>query len=141
MDNMVKLKEHGYKVQINYSLGSYNKDHWDQVLRFAVSNGLDLKAIALIRSDENPNFYGGHWVDPSWVAQRIHLQVRTTSPSLKTLQKKKKRFLTLLQGGVETGKREGFGGRVTVYESPSNKIEIKVPLFIPQLASKDTGYW
>jgi len=29
---------------------------------------------------------------------------------------------------------------VTVYESPSNKIEIKVPLFIPQLASKDTGY-
>ena len=80
MDNMVKLKEHGYKVQINYSLGSYNKDHWDQVLRFAVSNGLDLKAIALIRSDENPNFYGGDWVDPSWVAQRIHLQVRTTSP-------------------------------------------------------------
>ena len=24
MDNMVKLKQHGYKVQINYSLGSYN---------------------------------------------------------------------------------------------------------------------
>ena len=97
MDNMVKLKEHGYKVQINYSLGSYNKDHWDQVLRFAVSNGLDLKAIALIRSDENPNFYGGDWIDPSWVAQRIHLQVRTTPTPPQHSSLLKKRFLTLFR--------------------------------------------
>ena len=32
MNNMVALKNHGYHVEINFSLGNYNKDEWEQVL-------------------------------------------------------------------------------------------------------------
>ena len=36
MDNIVALETHGYDVQINYSLGDYNKEEFGSVLKFAV---------------------------------------------------------------------------------------------------------
>jgi cyclic pyranopterin phosphate synthase len=58
MQNMVLLAKHGYRVQINYSLGDFNKDQFGPVMDFALENDIDLKAITLIRSDENKNQYG-----------------------------------------------------------------------------------
>merc|ERR1719499_276654 len=52
MENMVKLKEHGYNVEINFSLGNYNKHEWAKILKFGVENGIAAKAITLIRHDE-----------------------------------------------------------------------------------------
>jgi len=71
MDNMILLKRHGYKVQINYSLGDYNKSEFAKVLDFAIQNGIDLKAIALIRPTDEPGFYGGEWINPNWVERVI----------------------------------------------------------------------
>ena len=66
MENMVKLKEHGYNVEINFSLGNYNKHEWSKILKFGVENGIAAKAITLIRHDEDPEFYTkkGRFVDP-----------------------------------------------------------------------------
>ncbi len=67
MENIVALRRHGYDVQINFSLGPYNREGFEGVLDFAIRNGIKLKAIALVRPNEDPGFYGGDWVDPAWL--------------------------------------------------------------------------
>jgi len=109
MQNMVLLAQHGYRVQINYSLGEFNKDQFGAVMDFALENDIDLKSITLIRSDENKEQYGHEktWTNPKW------LQEALTSRNME-----------------EVGEREGFGGHVTVYKQrngkfPNHKVEIK----------------
>lgn len=94
MDNMVLLKRHGYRVQINYSLGDYNKAEFARVLDFAVAQGIDLKAIALIRPNDDPQFYGGEWINPQWVERVVDEQ----------------------HGLRRVAQREGFGGRTTTWQ-------------------------
>jgi len=105
MKNMVALQQHGYRVQINYSLGDYNKDEFENVLKFALPNKIDLKVISLIRSDLDKNQYGDSWTNPQWIENLLE------------------------KNGVEVcGYREGFGGRVKIYKtSPSedHRVEIK----------------
>jgi MoaA/NifB/PqqE/SkfB family radical SAM enzyme len=43
MDNMVALKKKGYDVQINYSLGDYNKDEFGSVMDFGIEHGIHVK--------------------------------------------------------------------------------------------------
>jgi cyclic pyranopterin phosphate synthase len=99
---ILALAAHGYKVEINYSLGPANRDHFDAVLDFALANGLDLKAIALVRSSDREGFYGGDWVDPDWLAARL-----------------------AARGAVDHGTRNAFGGRRTTYRAGGIKIEVK----------------
>jgi MoaA/NifB/PqqE/SkfB family radical SAM enzyme len=103
MDNMILLKRHGYRVQINYSLGDYNKYEFAKVLDFAIENGIDLKGIALIRPHDDPSFYGGEWINPNWVEQiveRTHLK--------------------------RVASKEGFGGRTITWQSEKEDSEGKV---------------
>ena len=58
MNNILKLKEHGYNVQINYSHGAYNKDSLSDVLDWVIKNEIGFKAITLIRSTEEKQQYG-----------------------------------------------------------------------------------
>ena len=73
-----------------------------EVLDFALANRLDLKAIALVRSSDRAGFYGGDWVDPVWLAERL-----------------------ASRGAVEHGTRDAFGGRRTTYKADGIKIEVK----------------
>lgn len=86
MENMVKLKEHGYHVEINFSLGNYNKDEWEKVLQFGVREGIATKAITLVRHDDHENFYKdrGTFVDPRYVQgtlQEAGCQLIRTDPT------------------------------------------------------------
>ena len=67
MDNIVRLRQHGYTVSINYSLGAYNRDSFGDVVDFARQHGVALKTITLVRPNEDPDFYGGDWIDPDWL--------------------------------------------------------------------------
>jgi MoaA/NifB/PqqE/SkfB family radical SAM enzyme len=103
MDNMILLKKHGYRVQINYSLGDYNKDEFAKVLEFAMEQGIHLKAIALIRPHDKEGFYGGDWINPNWAEQivekddRYHLR--------------------------RVASREGFGGRTITWSQETKEGE------------------
>lgn len=102
MAQIAALRRHGYRVEINFSLGGANRDGFDAVLDFALAHDLDLKAIALVRSDTRPEFYGGDWVDPAWLTARL-----------------------AARGAVEGATREAFGGRKTAYRIGTSKIEVK----------------
>lgn len=67
MDHIVALRDHGYNVEINYSLGPYNAEAFAGVLDFALAHRVPLKAIAFVRSSDDPAFYGGDWVNPGWL--------------------------------------------------------------------------
>jgi len=96
MKNMVLLKKHGYNVQINYSLGDYNKNEFENVLAFAQDNRIHLKAITLIRSTEKKEQYGTDrkWVNPNWLDQAL------TERAL-----------------IKQSSKEGFGGYITTYKT------------------------
>lgn len=102
MANIAALAAHGYKVEINFSLSGANRDGLDAVLDFALEHGIDLKAIALVRSSCDPAFYGGDWVDPAWISERL-----------------------AARGAKATGTRDAFGGRKTTYKIGTTKIEVK----------------
>jgi len=107
MENMVLLQKHGYKVQINYSLGEYNKHEFESVMDFAIKNQIDLKAITLIRSDADTDQYGKNqdWCNPTFVED-----------------------LLIKKNAKQIDQREGFGGRVKAYRvlgQETHKIEIK----------------
>lgn len=38
------------------------------MLDFAIAHGIALKAIAFVRPNNEPDFYGGEWVDPEWIS-------------------------------------------------------------------------
>jgi cyclic pyranopterin phosphate synthase len=65
MAGIVSLARHGYRVAINYSLGDYNADAFAAVLELALAHAIDLKVIALVRHDHDPDFYRGRFVDPA----------------------------------------------------------------------------
>ncbi len=71
MKNMVALKQMGYDVQINYSLGEYNRNEFGRVLDFAIANKIHIKAIALIRPNDTPGFYNGSWIDPTYIESTV----------------------------------------------------------------------
>ncbi len=102
MDNIAALAAHGYRVEINFSLSGANRDGFDDVLDFALARGIDLKAIALVRSSCDPGFYGGDWVDPAWITARLEAR-----------------------GARATGTRDAFGGRKTTYRVGATRIEVK----------------
>ncbi len=102
MDNIAALARHGYQVEINYSLSAANRDGFDAVLDFALTHAIDLKAIALVRSSTDPAFYGGDWVDPAWIAERL-----------------------ALRGATCSGSRDAFGGRKTTYRLSGVRVEVK----------------
>lgn len=99
---ILALQRAGYEVQINYSLGPYNKDEFGAVVDFAVANALGLKAIALVRSSEEKDFYGGDWIEPGWLAS------------------------TLEGRGAEIVREElGLGGHTTTYRVRQSTVKIK----------------
>ncbi len=102
MGNIAALKKHGYAVAINYSLGPYNADEFEGVPDFAVEHGIDLKTIALVRPHDRPGFYGGDWVDPSWIRER--------------LERRGARFL---------GERAALGGQTTSWGIGDCTIRVK----------------
>lgn len=83
MRNMVALKEHGYHVEINFSLGNYNKEEWEKVLRFGVDNGIATKAITLVRHDESEAFYRakGSFIDPRFLEDSLERAGCTLVPT------------------------------------------------------------
>lgn len=102
MENIVALARHGYAVEVNYSLGPYNRDEFSDVLEFCVRNRLALKAIALVRPHEGEGFYGGDWVDPRWL----------------------ERLLTG-RGAEAVGVRDALGGRTTTYALGGSRVKVK----------------
>ncbi len=102
MAQIAALRRHGYKVEINFSLSGANRDGFDAVLDFALANDLDLKAIALVRSDTTAGFYGGDWIDPAWITDRL-----------------------AARGAVAGKTRDAFGGRKTAYTIGTSKVEVK----------------
>ncbi|MEZ0229364.1 MAG: hypothetical protein ACAI25_12115, partial [Planctomycetota bacterium] len=102
MANIAALRRKGYAVQINFSLGPYNKHELDPVLDFAVANDVDLKTIAFVRPDETDGFYKGAWVDPVWVTERLEAR-----------------------HAEQVGRREGLGGRVTSWRLGATRIDVK----------------
>ncbi len=69
MVNIARLKRHGYRMIINFSLSAHNVAEFADVLDFAVANDITLKAIALVRSTTATEFYDGEWVDPGVLEQ------------------------------------------------------------------------
>jgi GTP 3',8-cyclase len=65
MDNVLRLKKHGYPIFINCSVGPYNVNDFHTVLDFCVCNGISLKVIALVRHNTREGFYQGDWTGPS----------------------------------------------------------------------------
>ncbi|MCB0066844.1 MAG: radical SAM protein [Caldilineaceae bacterium] len=102
MDNIVALSRHGYAVEVNYSLGPYNRDEFPRVLEFCATHGLSLKAIALVRPHEAPDFYGGEWVDPRWLEALLEAR-----------------------GAVSRGVRDALGGRTTEYRLGDAQVKVK----------------
>lgn len=102
MGNIVALARHGYKVCINFSLNEHNLHGFDSVLDFAVDHGVDLKAIALVRSSTDPDFYGGDWIEPKWLAERL-----------------------AERGAESLGTRDAFGGRKSAYRIGDSRVEVK----------------
>lgn len=100
--NVVALAEHGYAVELNYSLGPYNRDEFPEVLDFSLRSGLPLKAIALVRPHEDPGFYGGDWVDPRWL-ERVLAE----------------------RGARELGRRRALGGTTTTYDLAGTRVKVK----------------
>jgi cyclic pyranopterin phosphate synthase len=99
---IASLKRTGYEVQINYALGPYNAAGFGEVLDFAVESGIDLKAIALVRSSDAPGFYGGDWIDPRWLSELIDSRA-----------------------AVLVGEHEGLGGRTTTYRIGGSRVKVK----------------
>lgn len=97
-----RLRARGYRVQLNLSLGDYNRTGFDDVLAFARAHGVDLKIIALIRSDARDGFYGGPWIDPRAVEERL-----------------------AAAGATVRGTREGFGGFTTKFALDGISVEVK----------------
>lgn len=102
MENIAALRRHGYDVQINFSLGLYNRTGFEGVLDFAVRHGIRLKAIALVRPNEEPGFYGGAWVDPAWLTSLLDAR-----------------------GAEEIETRDSLGGRTTTYRVSGTLVKVK----------------
>jgi GTP 3',8-cyclase len=102
MENLVALRRHGYAVEVNYSLGPYNRDEFARVLDYCLEANLDLKAIALVRHDEAPAFYRGQWVDPAWLTRLLESR-----------------------GARELGVRDSLGGRKTRYSLGGITVIVK----------------
>ncbi|MBL4845978.1 MAG: radical SAM protein [Planctomycetes bacterium] len=100
--NVVALDRHGYAVELNYSLGPYNQDEFEEVLEFAVAKGLNLKAIALVRPHEGADFYGGEWVDPRWLEG-----------------------ILAAKGARERGRSSKLGGTTTTYDLRGTQVKVK----------------
>jgi molybdenum cofactor biosynthesis enzyme MoaA len=66
-ENILKLQKAGYHIEINCSLGNYNKDGLEKVIRFASENRIDLKIITLVRHNEKTDFYSGDWISPDFI--------------------------------------------------------------------------
>ena len=70
MNNMIALKRKGYNVEINFSLGNYNKHEFMNVLSFGICNQIPVKCIVLVKHDEtNKKFYDGKqsFIDPKFI--------------------------------------------------------------------------
>ena len=102
MQNIVALSQHGYAVQINYSLGAYNQAEFETVLEFSIAHQIPLKAIAFVRPNDEPQFYRGKWIDPRWLAQVLGRR-----------------------GARKVAQKEGFGGRTTQFELQGVGIKLK----------------
>ncbi len=66
-ENILKLKQAGYHIELNCSFGNYNKDGLEKVVRFSSENVIDLKIITLVRHNDHPDFYSGDWLSPESV--------------------------------------------------------------------------
>jgi len=98
---ILALRDHGYRVKLNLSLGPHNASGFEAVLNWCVENELDLKVIALVRPTEAPGFYGGDWVDPDSAMQSIQHVAQLFS------------------------QHEQLGGAITTFHGPASTIELK----------------
>lgn len=98
---ILALRDHGYHVKLNLSLGPHNAAGVEAVIVWAQANALDLKIISLVRPNEDPNFYRGTWVDPA----RVEV------------------FLDSVAERGET--RAQLGGKITEWHSGGATLELK----------------
>ena len=103
MRHIAALARHGYAVTVNYSLGDYNKEELGAVLDFVLGEGIALKVIALVRPHEGEGFYGGEWIDPGWVDERL-----------------------AARGGRVESVRDAFGGQKTAWRVGSGDVLVEV---------------
>jgi molybdenum cofactor biosynthesis enzyme MoaA len=102
MENIAALSAHGYRIDLNYSLGPYNQHEFGDVLDFAIAHELFLKAIAFVRPNEGKDFYDGEWVDPDWIAGLLRSR-----------------------GAIEGETRASFGGTTTTWSMGQSAIKVK----------------
>ncbi len=98
---ILALRDHGYHVKLNLSLGPHNAGGVEAVIRWAQQEKLDLKIISLVRPNEDPGFYRGDWIDPARVEA----------------------FLDTVGERGET--RAQLGGRITEWHTGGASIELK----------------
>ncbi|MCC6811036.1 MAG: radical SAM protein [Deltaproteobacteria bacterium] len=100
-DAILALRDHGYHVKLNLSLGPHNAAGVEAVVRWAHANALDLKIISLVRPNTAPDFYHGSWIDPA-------------------------RLETLLDSlGVRGETRAQLGGKITEWRAERSTLELK----------------
>ncbi len=103
LDGILALKNHGYTVLTNTSVGSHNADDLANILDFTMGNGICCKFIAVIRAKENPGVYEeGNWVGPT-----------TMDDHIKKI------------GGVKLRTRDALGGRSTDYQVGEYSVTVK----------------
>ncbi len=98
---ILALRDRGYHVKLNLSLGPHNADGVETVVRWASAQGLDLKIIALVRPNSEPDFYHGRWCDPAQVEALLDAV------------------------GVRGETREQLGGRITEWRAERSTLELK----------------
>jgi cyclic pyranopterin phosphate synthase len=93
--NIPALRDHGYDVQINYSLGAYNLAEFDSVLDFALAHRIPLKAIMIVAP-------GPDGIDPDALSKRL-----------------------AGRGAVEVEAKENLGGFTTLYRIGGVPVKVK----------------
>ena len=98
MENILALKEHGYGVSINYSLGNYNIGEFEKVMTWTMNHGVDFKAITVCAgNDDGRDWYDGeNWTDPDKHCYDVVTKL----------------------GGELVQRKEGFGERSLVFKNP-----------------------
>ncbi len=98
---ILALRDHGYRVKINCSLGPHNAAGIHDVIKWADDHGIDLKIIALIRPEETEDFYHGSWVDPAVLEEMAS------------------------ERGVLLEEKDQLGGHITTWRTLNSTLEIK----------------
>ncbi len=113
IQNILSLKENGYKIELNYSLGNYNLIDFENVLKFSIQEKLPLKVITIIRHNLKEDFYGGDWISPESIETILEKHGAKWIKEKNALGGKKKEYE--IDGISVTVKNVGSGKLITDY--------------------------